>query len=81
MTPYNGLVISADPVAVDRVGLEILEHLRSRSGLPSLREAGRPVKYLDSAEKLGLGLADMTKLKIITLTVDKDGRETAGGLL
>jgi len=78
---YNGLVISDDPVAADRIGLEIVEHLRAISGQPTLERAGRPVGYLTSAEKLGLGVADIKKIELRVIRIDKDGRESAGELL
>ncbi len=78
---YNGLVISDDPVAADRVGLEILEHLRAINGQPTLERTGRPVRYLASAERLGLGIADIKKIELRVIMIDKNGRESAGELL
>jgi uncharacterized protein (DUF362 family) len=77
---YNGLVISDDPVATDRIGLEILEHLRAINGQPTLERAGRPVRYLASADKLGLGVADIKQIELHVAMVDKSGRESAGDL-
>jgi uncharacterized protein (DUF362 family) len=81
LTYYNGLVISDDPVAADRIGLEILEHLRAVNGQTTLERAGRPVRYLASAEKLGLGIADIKKIELNVVMIDKSGRESAGELL
>ncbi len=78
---YNGLVVGDDPVAADRVGLEIVEHLRAVNGQPALEQAGRPVKYLASAEKLGLGVADLRRIELIVIAIDKNGREKTGELL
>jgi len=78
---YGGLVISADPVAADRIGLEILENIRTAHGQPPLAKAGRPVKYLATAEKIGLGVADLNRIDSRVVVVDKTGRETSGGLL
>ncbi|TFH64418.1 MAG: DUF362 domain-containing protein [Candidatus Zixiibacteriota bacterium] len=78
---YNGLVISDDPVAADRIGLEILEHLRAINGQPTLERAGRPVRYLASAEKLGLGIANIKKIELRVIMIDKNGRESTGELL
>jgi hypothetical protein len=41
MAPFGALVFSRDPVAGDRIGLEILERLRREHGRPSLAQAGR----------------------------------------
>jgi uncharacterized protein (DUF362 family) len=77
---YGGLILSADPVAADRVGLMILEHLRGRHGQPTLETAGRPVKYLESAEKLGLGISDPNKIDLAVLMVNGDGSQVSGRL-
>ena len=77
---YNGVVLSDDPVAADRVGLEILEHLRKVNKLPSLEEVGRPVKYLRTAEELGLGQADLKRIDLQVIHVDGDGRQSVGEL-
>jgi len=77
---YNGLVISNDPVAADATGLEILERIRQENGLPTLEKAGRPVRYLRSAQQLGLGHADMDRIEIEVLRVDEKGRQRDGEL-
>ncbi len=77
---YGGLIIAADPVAADRVGLEILEHLRQRNNLPSLAKTGRPVNYLKSAEQTGLGVADLKKIDLVMRMVEKDGKQQEGKL-
>ena len=80
-TPYGGLIISADPIAADRIGLEILEHLRKANGQPSLERAGRPVKYLATAEDLGLGTATISRIDLRVVAVDADGRTKPAELL
>jgi len=77
---YNSIIISDDPVAADRIGLEILKHARQVNGLPPLEKVGRPVKYLKSAESIGLGTADTNRIDIVVLVVDKEGRQTKGKL-
>ena len=77
---YGGLVISDDPVAADRIGLEVLEHLRLANGLPSLKDAGRPVKYLRSAQALGLGTADLSRISLTVLLVNSNGEVRKGEL-
>ena len=81
LQPYGGLIISNDPVAADRVALEILEKVRRKNGKPSLAESGRPVKYLASAEKIGLGTATMEKIALNILEVQAGGRVSRGGEL
>lgn len=77
---YNGLIISDDPIAADRIGLEIIENLRKKNNLPSLEKAQRPAKYLATAEKIGLGIADIAKIDLRVLIVDNQGRQKPGGL-
>lgn len=77
---YNGIIISDDPVATDRVGLEILEHMRKANGLPPLEKVGRPVKYLNSAQQIGLGIAELQRIDVEVLLIDKNGRQSAGEL-
>lgn len=77
---YGGVIISDDPVAADRVGLEIVEQLRSVNGLPRLAEVGRPVKYLKSAQEIGLGVADLKQIELEVIRLDKAGKQIPGRL-
>ncbi|MEE9443461.1 MAG: DUF362 domain-containing protein [candidate division Zixibacteria bacterium] len=77
---YNSLIISEDPVAADCVALEILNRIRARNGKKSLKELGREVKYLDEAEKLGLGQANIAKIEIGVLAIAEDGSISEGKL-
>ncbi len=77
---YGGIVLSEDPVAVDRVGLEILERIRSRHQRSTLAEDGREVRYLKTAQDLKLGRADLSEIELVVLEVDHDGRVSAGEL-
>lgn len=58
------LVFGLDPVATDRVGWSIIEELRSQKKLPSLEKEGRIPSYLFTAQKMGLGKADLDKIEI-----------------
>jgi len=62
---YESLVFSFDPVAADFVGWQMIEKLRSENGLPSLTEENRGPVYLITAEKMGLGQANLKKIQII----------------
>jgi uncharacterized protein (DUF362 family) len=59
------LIFGLDPVATDAVGWRLIEELRSKKGLPSLKEEGREPVYLGTAEKLGLGRADSYSIEVI----------------
>lgn len=50
---YNGLIMGIDPVAVDTIGLNIINEKREEKSLPPFK-----VKYLKWAEEEGLGICD-----------------------
>jgi uncharacterized protein (DUF362 family) len=60
----GALVFSLDPVAADAVGWRLIEGLRSKKGLPTLKEEGREPVFLASAQRLGLGQADSGSIEI-----------------
>jgi len=62
---YGGLVFSFDPVAADRVGWALVERFRAAKGLPSLKEEGREPAYLATAERMGLGRADLAAIELL----------------
>ena len=66
---YEALIFSLDPVAADAVGCKIIEDLRSRNGLISLKEENREPAYLQTAEKMGLGKARLEEIQIIEKAV------------
>jgi len=62
---FGGLVFSLDPVAADRVGWALIERFRAGKGLPSLAEEGREPRYLATAERMGLGRADLGAIETV----------------
>ncbi len=52
--PYEAIFVSTDPVALDRLGAEIVDDFRTRNRMTTLAARGPPVRYLESAESLGL---------------------------
>ncbi len=54
---FGGIIVGDDPVAVDFVGYQIIDKIRKKRGLSSLRKAGRKPKHIftaaDSDHKLG----------------------------
>lgn len=66
---YEAFIFSLDPVAADFVGWQVIEKLRAKKGLPSLKEEKRAPVYLSTAEKRGLGKANPEEIKIIEETV------------
>jgi uncharacterized protein (DUF362 family) len=63
--PCGALIFSLDPVAADATGWRLVEQLRAKKGLPSLKEEGRAPVFLASAQKLGLGRADPESIEVI----------------
>lgn len=47
--PFNGLLVSGDPVALDYTGWQIIERQRAEKGLPSLKAAKREPAYIARA--------------------------------
>ena len=63
---FNGILASVDPVALDRVAWDLIDKQRKKKGLPSLKEAGRPPRWIETARKMGLGEGDLSKIKVIS---------------
>jgi uncharacterized protein (DUF362 family) len=62
-----GLVAaSTDPVAADLWAWQVIEAERRRRGMPTLEEAGRPVRFLATAARHGLGVDDPDRLRLVT---------------
>ncbi len=66
---YGALIFSKDPVAADTVGWQIIEKLRRKKGLPSLKEEQRDPVYLQTAEKMGLGTSNPEHINILEMEV------------
>ncbi|MFC1713849.1 DUF362 domain-containing protein [Candidatus Poribacteria bacterium] len=65
---YSGLIVSTDPVALDRIGAQIIERKRREVGLKSLAEMEREPKYISiAADKLHkLGTDDPSKIELVS---------------
>ena len=63
--PYNGLLVSADPVALDYVGWQILEQKRAEKGMKSLLALERAPKYIATAADAQhrLGTSDPARIE------------------
>ncbi len=66
----SSLLVATDMVALDTVGLTILEAVRRERGLPSLWKTSSPPKYLRTAATLGLGVGEPEAITHLTLTVE-----------
>ena len=63
---YNGLILGTDPVAVDTVGLAILEAKRRQEGLSNW-QLGPGRKCLSYAETLGLGNSQGRSIRVFQI--------------
>ncbi|MFQ6037402.1 MAG: DUF362 domain-containing protein [Candidatus Aminicenantales bacterium] len=63
------LIFSEDPVSADYVGWQLIEKLRAKAGLPSLKQENREPLYLKTAERMGLGTADPGRINILEVEV------------
>ena len=68
---YGALLIGTDPVAVDRIGWQIIDDLRRAAGLRTLAEVGREPAYIDVAadERHNLGVADLSRINKIEVSL------------
>ncbi|GAX63021.1 hypothetical protein SCALIN_C46_0026 [Candidatus Scalindua japonica] len=64
---FQGMLIGTDPVALDRVGAQIIEKKRKEVNMPSLKEAGREPKYIETAANLGIGVDDPSLIDVIAI--------------
>lgn len=61
---YGGILAATDPVAIDAVGAQILDEWRATKQLESVLAKA---KYLETAAKAGLGVADLSQIEVIDL--------------
>ncbi len=55
----NGIMLSNDPVAMDTIGMNIIEEKRIERNLPSLFNRQNLPKHIETANKYGLGVNDL----------------------
>jgi uncharacterized protein (DUF362 family) len=67
--PYEALLMSTDPVAMDRIGTEIVDEHRTRNHLQTLEHAGRPPRYIEHGQALGLGISDRARIDLRDVTM------------
>jgi uncharacterized protein (DUF362 family) len=66
--PAGTLLVGTDPVAVDRIGLDLIEEKRKEVGMDSLKDVGREAKHIQTAAERGLGVSDIAKISKITVS-------------
>ncbi|MCU7497466.1 MAG: DUF362 domain-containing protein [Ignavibacteria bacterium] len=67
-TEYKTILLATDPVALDRIGYEIVLKKRIEE---KIQKADYPAarKYMDLAQELGLGTAELEKIKLEKITL------------
>jgi uncharacterized protein (DUF362 family) len=58
---------SVDPVAIDAWAWKVIDRERKRRGLPSLEEANRRPRFLNTAASFGLGEGDPSSIREVTV--------------
>jgi len=67
--PYEAVMASTDPVALDTIGWEIVEQKRAEKHLRTLTAEGRAPAYIAAAGTLGLGVADRSRIQLRDVTI------------
>ncbi len=65
----NALLFAVDPVAMDVVGLELLEELRRKRGLPSLDKVDLTPTHIQTSAKMGLGVGERAAIDVVSIEV------------
>ena len=65
----NALLFAVDPVAVDVVGLELLEDLRRKRDLPSLDKVDLAPTHIQTSAKMGLGVGNRAAIDVVSIEV------------
>ena len=60
------LLIGTDPIAIDTIGLDLIDQLRAERGLASLETDGRGCEWLSAAQERGLGIHDRQRITLET---------------
>ncbi|GAC1569729.1 MAG: hypothetical protein NVS3B20_23090 [Polyangiales bacterium] len=67
--PHEAVYVCTDPVAMDLLGWEMVDKVRSEKGMKSLKDVGREPSYIIAAGGLGLGVADRSKIALKEFTI------------
>ncbi len=65
----HGMILaSTDPVAIDTIGLEVLNDSRKHAGLPPVARSAASLPYLKSSHEAGLGIAARYAVDVVQPT-------------
>jgi uncharacterized protein (DUF362 family) len=62
--PHGALYVATDPIAMDTMGVKIIDDERKARNLPSLKDAGREPRYIQTGSELGLGVHDLNQIRM-----------------
>ncbi len=63
--PYGAFFAATDGVALDRIGWQVIEKARADNKVPSLAAVKRSPDYIITAGELGLGIADLNRIRLV----------------
>ncbi len=66
--PAGVVLVGTDPVAVDRIGLDMIERRRKEAGMGTLEESGREAKHIKTASGRGLGVGDVARITRVNVS-------------
>jgi uncharacterized protein (DUF362 family) len=69
LLPHGSVYVSTDPVAMDTIGLKLVEDERKKQGLKTLSQARREPRYIRTASELGLGVHDLNQIRLRSLEI------------
>jgi uncharacterized protein (DUF362 family) len=67
--PHGAIYVATDPIAMDTMGVKILNDERKARNLPSLKDAGREPRYIQVGSELGLGIHDLNQIRMQSFEV------------
>ena len=67
--PHDSVYISTDPVAIDAYHADLIDKIRVEKGLKTLKDAKRDPSYIRVAAQLGLGIADLSAIRVREITL------------
>ncbi len=66
---YGSVLLSLDAVAADTIAHAIVDRLRTKAGLPLLKDAGREPIHIQTAGKANAGCADMNNIEWVIVNL------------
>lgn len=64
--PHGAIYVATDPVAMDTMGVKVVDDERKARGLKSLKDSGRDPRFVRVAGELGLGVHDLNQIRMQT---------------